>query len=300
MAWRIVCGLVVVLAGAGGAWAAICAWRWRRGTADLRRRLESGRVAGVPPVFDPRELAALPPPVRRYLQAVLRPGQAMPVAASYAHRGTFSLGEQRPKWTSFTSTQRVVADRPGFDWDGRIAMGLGLTVRVHDAYVLGAGYLHAELLGWTLAEQRGTPELALGELQRFLAETPWMPTLLLPGQDVGWEAIDDASARATLADGSTVATLDFHFGADGLVDRVSTPARFRLVSGKPVATAWEGRFWSYAERGGMRIPLDGEVAWLLPEGPLPYWRGHLASIVYDAPATEPRHPASTLDHSVAD
>lgn len=283
MTWSILLGLVAVLACAGGAWAAICAWRWRRGTADLRRRLESGRVAGVPPVFDPRELAALPPPVRRYLTAVLQPGQAMPVAASYAHRGTFRLGEERPRWASFTSNQRVVADRPGFDWDARIAMGGGLAVRVHDAYVLGEGYLHAEILGWTVAEQRGTPEAALGELQRFLAEAPWMPTLLLPGQDVGWEAIDDSSARATLTDGTTTATLDFHFGADGLVERVSAAARWRLVGGKPVATPWVGRFWNYALLGGMKVPLDGEVAWMLPDGPLPYWRGHLQAVEYDVP-----------------
>jgi hypothetical protein len=175
----------------------------------------------------------------------------------------------------------VVADRPGFDWDARIAMGLGLSARVHDAYALGEGLLHAELLGWTLADQRATRELALGELQRFLAEAPWMPTLLLPGQNVGWEEIDDASARATLADGATIAMLDFHFGDDGLIDRVSAAERYRLIDGRPVATPWEGRFWNYAERGGMRIPLDGEVAWMLPGGPLPYWRGHLESIAYD-------------------
>jgi hypothetical protein len=281
MAWRIAVFVVLALALAGGGWAAVCGWRWRRGTEVLRRRLESGRIGGVPPAFDARELAALPAPVRRYLLAVLRPGQAIPAAASVTHRGTFSLGEERPKWMPFTSTQRVVADRPGFDWDARIAMGFGLAARVHDGYVLGEGVLHAELLGWTLADQRATSELAIGELQRFLAEAPWMPTLLLPGQSVGWESIDDTSARATLADGSTIAMLDFHFGDDGLVDRVSTPGRYRLIDGKPVATPWEGRFWNYAERGGMRVPLDGEVAWLLPAGPLPYWRGHLESIVYD-------------------
>jgi hypothetical protein len=31
----------------------------------------------------------------------------------------------------------------------------------------------------------------------------------------------------------------------------------------------------------MRVPLDGEVAWLLPEGPKPYWRGRIAEIDYE-------------------
>ena len=31
----------------------------------------------------------------------------------------------------------------------------------------------------------------------------------------------------------------------------------------------------------MRVPLDGEVTWLLPEGEEPYWRGHITEIVYE-------------------
>ena len=34
-------------------------------------------------------------------------------------------------------------------------------------------------------------------------------------------------------------------------------------------------------RDGMRVPLDGEVEWILPEGPRPYWRGHLQDIRFE-------------------
>jgi hypothetical protein len=65
----------------------------------------------------------------------------------------------------------------------------GLPVRVHDAYVAGEGRLHATLLALiTLADLRGTREMAEGELMRFLAEAPWYPTALLPSQGVRWEA----------------------------------------------------------------------------------------------------------------
>jgi hypothetical protein len=47
------------------------------------------------------------------------------------------------------------------------------------------------------------------------------------------------------------------------------------VDGEVVPTPWQGRFWNYDERGGMWVPLDGEVAWLLPEGAKPYWHGHI-------------------------
>jgi len=51
-------------------------------------------------------------------------------------------------------------------------------------------------------------------------------------------------------------------------------ARGRRVGKLSVDTPWEGRFWNHTVRDGMRIPLDGEVAWLLPEGRQLYWARH--------------------------
>jgi hypothetical protein len=31
----------------------------------------------------------------------------------------------------------------------------------------------------------------------------------------------------------------------------------------------------------MQVPLEGEVAWLLPEGAKPYWRGHIIKLSYE-------------------
>lgn len=53
-----------------------------------------------------------------------------------------------------------------------------------------------------------------------------------------------------------------------------------MVGGTVVATPWQGRFWDYGARAGMQVPLAGEVAWLLPEGNKPYWRGRITEINY--------------------
>lgn len=52
------------------------------------------------------------------------------------------------------------------------------------------------------------------------------------------------------------------------------------MKGALVAAPWLGRFWNYESRGGMRVPLEGEVAWELPEGSWPYWRGRVTEIAY--------------------
>lgn len=258
------------------------AQRWHTETQELRRRLEATRVPLQPQTVMFRELLGLPAPVQRFLRAVLREGQPMVAAVRVRHRGTFNLGETTDQWKPFMSEQNIVTQRPGFDWAGRIVMLPGLPVRVHDAYIAGEGLLHASWLGlFSLVNIRGTDDMATGELIRFLAEAAWYPTVLLPSQGVHWEAVDTHSATATLTDGRRAVTLRFAFNASGLIETVRAEARGRMVGGTMVQTAWQGRFWHYDERHGMRIPLEGEVAWLLPAGAMPYWRGHIMEIAYE-------------------
>ena len=158
----------------------------------------------------------------------------------------------------------------------------GLTVRMHDAYIAGKGILHASLFGLLpLVNMRDTPEMAQGELMRFFAEASWYPTALLPSQGVDWEAVDDTSARATLKDGETTFMLLFRFNEKGLIEAVRAQTRGRTLEGKLVPTPWEARWEMYETRNGMLIPVSGEVGWILPKGPKPYWRGRITKISYE-------------------
>lgn len=258
------------------------AFHWQSGTDKLRAKLDAGRQPITPTAYDVRVLADLPAPVQRYFRAVLKDGQPMIASIKLAHAGQFSMDETKPKWVPFTSDQAVVTRRPGFDWDARMRMAPGMNVFVHDAYVAGEGILHAALFGLvTVANLRGTSEAAQGELMRFFAEAVWYPTALLPSQGVRWEAVDDTSAKATIRDGDVTVTLLFCFNADGLIGSVRAEARGRAVNGTVVPTPWEGRMWGYEWRGGMYVPMQAEVAWLLPQGPLPYWRGRITKLGYE-------------------
>lgn len=258
------------------------AFRWEDGTRELRARLDAARVPLHPQVVDFRELDDLPPPVKRFFRKVLKDGQPMVAGARVRHSGTFNMGETTDQWKSFTSSQQVITQRPGFDWDGRVSLMPGFQVRVHDAYVAGEGILHATLFGlFSMVNLRGTGDVAKGELMRFFAEAAWYPTALLPSQGVRWDAVDDHSARATLTEGTIVLTMLFTFNPQGLIDTVRAEARGRTVGGAVIPTPWQGRVWNYEERGGMQVPLDAEVAWLLPESAKPYWRGHITKIDYE-------------------
>lgn len=253
---------------------------------DLRARLENARAKIDPSTYSADQLEGLPEPVQRYFRAVLVEGQPLVSASSLEQTGTLNLSKSGARWRPFHATQRIVTQRPGFDWEAQVSLLPGVQARVQDAYVAGVGLLHASLFGLiTLAHQQGTRALAHGELMRFLAEAAWYPTALLPSQGVTWEAVDEHSAKATLRDALISASLLFRFGKHGLIDSVHADTRGRSVGRSVVPTPWEGRWNHYERRFNMLIPTRGEVGWL-PDGEFkPYWRGRLKKLSYEfAPA----------------
>jgi hypothetical protein len=226
--------------------------RWQTKTEELRDRLESARSPLQQQTVDFGDLDGLPAPVQRYFRTVLTDGQPVVTRAHVQHEGTFNMSETGEQWKPFTSEQWVTTHR---------------------------------LV--SVADLRGEGELADGELMRYLAEASWYPTALLPGPGISWEAVDERSAIATLTDGDTDITMQFAFDDQGLIETVRAEARGRTVGDEIVPTPWQGRFWNYEQRDGMLVPIDAEVAWMLPEGEKAYWRGHITHLDYDrAPAGE--------------
>ncbi len=230
-------------------------WIWECSARKARARLDAQRSNPVPKRVSFKDFEGLPEPVQRYFRTVLTDGQLVIASARIAHRGQFNMSETGEKWKPFTSDQAVNTGRPGFDWEARIRMAPGLSILVRDGYVGGEGILKASLAGlFTVADFPGTPELACGELMRFLAEAVWYPTVLLPGPFVKWEERDRTSAKANLVDGATAVSLAFHFGPDGLVERVRAESRPRTLGDRIVDMPWEGRFQAWERHGGDARP----------------------------------------------
>lgn len=284
--WSLAAAVVLLVAGVGVA-NVVGAARWAQATAALQAALTDAAAQAVhePAAaarHDPEHIATLPAPVQRYFRAVLRNGQPMVSQVSVTHSGTFNIGQGGDLWRPFRSTQQVTTRRPGFVWDGTVAALPGVPVHVHDAYIAGQGILRPALFGlFKLADMRGGGDLARGELMRYLAEAAWYPTALLPSQGVRWTAVDERSALATLADGAVAVSLHFHFGDDGLIERVSAAARGYTQGQLMLAMPWEGIWSDWQWQQGMLVPMRGEVAWLLPQGRKAYWRGTIVNLRHE-------------------
>ena len=250
---------------------------WRRESERSRLSLDRPRPTSpaVPLAYSANELDGLPAPVVRYFRFALTDGQFRVQRARLTQAGEFAL---RPgEWKSFTAIEILATAPPAFQWDATIWMMPLLPVRVRDGYAAGVGAMEGRLFGlFSVANVRDTPEMASGELMRFLAESVWLPTSLLPSAGVSWTPVSDTIARATLADCGNTVSLDFHFGARGEIDRVEG-LRFRDVKRTPVPTRWVGHFGDYQRVHGMMIPMTGSVEWVTPSGPEPYWRGRIVS-----------------------
>jgi hypothetical protein len=218
---------------------------------------------------------ALPSPVLRFLQRAVPPGSPDIGVARLRQEGTFQMGEGDGGWRPFEATEVMSGLAPGFYWDASIRMAPGLRVRVRDSYVRGSAEMVGKIMGVVTVLDAGDDEdLRQGALSRYLAEAAWIPTRLGSGPGLTWREVDSNAADATLVDRGTSVTLRFTFDAAGDLVEVHG-LRQREVDGAYVETPWIGRFRDHAEIDGYRIPLYGEVAWVIDGEKRPYWRGRI-------------------------
>ena len=278
--------LTVAAFGAGGiALISFADVVWNFETRRSVGRLRAPQPDAVTSPFSRDDLAGLPKPVQRYFDFALTPGQPLVRNAHLRQTGEFAMAPG--SWSPFTAVEYFSAQPPGFLWDARIRLGRILPLYVRDSYVAGEGALSATIAAIApMVHLRGTPSIASGELLRYLAEAPLLPTALLPREGVSWTAIDDFTARATLMAGTTTVSCDMRFGESGEIVGFSA-MRDGIFHGITMLKEWVGHFQDYRRINGMMIPTYAEVEWIMPEGPQPYWRGRIIDPQYDLERSNP-------------
>jgi hypothetical protein len=258
--------------------------RWRADTRAWQQRLLAASRVTAGGGVTAAQYAGLPAPVAHYLGRALPDGQAMPRHVRVTWAGEFNLGQPgADRWVPFTAEQDFIPGAPGFVWDARMKIAPGIVVNVRDAFLGGRGAMLGRVFGLvTVVDRQGDGDFAAAALQRYLGETIWLPTALLPGQGVQWEALDAQRARATIRSDAVTTSLEFRFGADGMVASVHA-ARRSFDDGKhpPRLLPWQARVLRHGPIGGVQVPIEATVEWLFPEGAWAYWRGRPVAIVHD-------------------
>jgi hypothetical protein len=231
-------------------------------------------------LVDLAEVDPLPNPVKQYFYHVLKNRQPIVKKLWLHQQGVFRI-KPESEWSEMNAVQYFSAKPRAFFWDANIVAIPKLSINVCDSYIDGKGSMKAELFCIAdIVDAHGQPQLNSGALQRYLAESVWFPTALLPSQGVTWEAIDANRAKASITDAGTTVSLDFEFNEKGEVVSVYTAGRYREVNGEYELTGWQGRLSNYIEVDGYFIPSRAEVQWHLRDRPYPYWKADLVEIQY--------------------
>lgn len=201
------------------------------------------------------------------------------------------LSEQG-QWMPFTAIQDIAVQQPGFVWRAIFQAAPGIKIKVIDSYVDGHGYLEARSFGSIPLAKAEGDSTDKGELMRYLAELVFCPDALLHNSVLQWRDVNPLSVEVSV--GPDQVAVCFDFDQDGTIIRSRAPDRPRLVEGQEIETPWVGTFSDYEVLGGYRIPTQGEVSWLLEDGPFCYWRGQITQLEVD-PESDSRSRWQYLD-----
>ncbi len=234
------------------------------------------------PVVNLEALDGLPLPVQRYFRLVLRNGQPMIRTVRMQQKGELMPDPQAKEYILFEAVHFARSPDPAFLWNASMVILPGIGIRVIDSLNSGTGASEVLLMStFPMGSQENVPEINSGALYRYLAESVWYPTALLPDNGVEWEGIDANRAKATLSQDGISATLEFRFNERGEIEGIYTEDRSGIFDGEFKKYPWEGRFRDYREVDGMLVPFYGEVGWHLPSGFWLFWKGQIQDFHYE-------------------
>jgi len=229
----------------------------------------SGAFEGKKFSYD--QLEGLPAPVQRYFKHVIPEGQPYVESVRLKHNGRFKSGVDKD-WTSIKGEQYFTSAKPGFLWVGKTSL---FTAR--DMYIQDKGRLVVKLFSLIKVVDEKGSHVDQGELLRWLGESVWFPTNLLPRENLEWSPISDTSARVTFSHNGIFVYLDLFFNEKNEITRVETERYME----KGRLEKWFGELSDYREINGMRVPMHIKASWDLKEKTHTYADFQIKTIEFD-------------------
>jgi len=224
-------------------------------------------------IYSVKQLKNLPEPVQRYFKYVLKDGQRYISSVRLTHNGFFKT-DLKKDFIKISGEQYFTAQKPQFIWKGTTSM---FTAR--DYFIDDKGGLIATLLNvYNVVDAKGS-NFDEGELQRWMAESVWFPTNLLPSEYLNWTAIDANSAKLSFHYKTTAFDFIVRFNGIGEIVEIEGE-RFMTPEKKE---KWVCKMANYQERNGVKIPISDQAIWRLKEGDQVYAKFEVLKVEYTIP-----------------
>lgn len=223
--------------------------------------------------FQYSQLQNLPEPVQRYFKLVLPEGQPYISYVRLKHDGLFKSGPDK-KWTDIEGEQYFTTQTPGFIWKGATNM---FTAR--DMFLSGKGRLTVLLFSMIKIVDATGEKYDDGELLRWLAESVWFPTNLLPSDNLIWTAVNSEQANLLFTLDKKELNYLVTFNEKGEIVSFQT----KRYMNEDSLEIWVGNVSSYNRINGILIPTMIEAVYKLKTGDYSYAKFNLKNIEYDIP-----------------
>jgi len=224
-------------------------------------------------VFTYRIISDLPDPVQRYFRYVLSEGQPYINYVRLKHVGQFKAGFDK-KWNSIKGEEYFTTSKPGFIWIGSLKYLTAI-----DSFISGRGNLKILLGSFLKIKEAKGFKYSQGELQRWLGESVWFPTNLLPSENVKWSAIDYHSAKLTYTYKKFNLYYIVTFNETGQIMEMETK-RF-MGDGNP--ETWIGKLSCYKKYHGILVPTKLEASWKTRDIEFSYAKFTVTELEYNNP-----------------
>lgn len=209
--------------------------------------------------FTPEMVAELPLPVQRYFLHAIAPGTPIANSVTLEMSGSFRLGKDQP-WLPMQAKQIISASQ-GFVWKPVIGSSLSSMVG-EDCYANKSGRMRFYLWGLIPLVNVSNPDVNRAAIGRFVGESFWLPSALLPQRGVSWKAIDENTIQASLKIDGEPVTLTMVIDSEGKLLKLTFPRwGDHTDDGSYTYIPFGGKYQEEKTFSGYTIPSQTSAGW---------------------------------------
>jgi hypothetical protein len=242
---------------------------------DVRKNLARHAVSN-PAIIQASDLAALPPPVGKYLQysGVVGTPKLRNMRVEFE-------GEMRDKgkdYFPFHSVQYNFFEEPTRLFFMKARMK-GMTVPGYHRYSGQHASMDIRLFGLFPVVQESGPVMDTTETVTFFNDMCLLAPASLLDPRIRWEEKDSLSAKATFTNGPITVSAMLYFNEQGQLvnfiseDRTAIQQKMKIPFSTPVH--------SYMEINGRPVLSEGDAVWHYPDGAFTYGKFRLTEIAFN-------------------